>query len=204
MKNIIKLIFAGMVIMFVPVGCNSDDGAEDSTEVSETTDEEVDNDASSEETKDLEEENTAEEESGNDGQGVLSLGETGQVESTIGDYEVTVESFQILDEFEDEKSLDEVFILVNFSLTNIGEEVIQGEDVYRAKIFNNGDIGYGNISDFESVEILKGEIGLGETVEGQFLFDQENSDYYELIVNYALSTVATELTWRFDADEKSG
>ncbi|WP_163582477.1 hypothetical protein [Gracilibacillus saliphilus] len=127
-----KIIFALVVMVLVAtvIGCSSGDTEEevndtdnDSTNQEETTEEDSNQESNSEEESG---ESTEQESQGeNDSDEILSLGETGKVESTIGDYELTVESFEILETIEGEEPLRENFILVDFEVTITGDETIE-------------------------------------------------------------------------------
>ncbi|SFM22949.1 protein of unknown function [Gracilibacillus orientalis] len=205
-----RLSLIGMLLMIVLIACSSNDKSDQ-----ETNDNSNDNETSQEnaetEPADTEDE---EDESADDNEGsgeeinneeYLSLGETGEVTGVLGNYEITVNSFEIIDEIEGEPSLMDVLVLVKFEVTNIDDSPIVGKDVYNGRLFNDEDSSQGNLYDFESVKMLtEEEIEPGETVEAEMIFDQNNSDYYELVFNFgALESNATILTWRFDADEAS-
>ncbi|QGH34099.1 hypothetical protein GI584_08730 [Gracilibacillus salitolerans] len=183
MKNF-QTVWIGLVLAIVLIGCSSDEESSQPTNNEDKVDEE---------TTDSESED------------VLRLGETGEVSGVLGNYEITVNSFEILDEIEGEPSLMEILVLVHFEVTNIDDLPIVGKDVYNGRLFNDENTSQGNLYDFESVKMLtEEEIQPGETVEAEMLFDQDNSDYYELVFNFgALESNATILTWRFDANEAS-
>ncbi|WP_163582478.1 DUF4352 domain-containing protein [Gracilibacillus saliphilus] len=206
MKKVLILclwIFLALTV----VACNSDEESE-KQKVNENTDEKTTEEEGSNESVDPEgekkeedEQTSQDEESSNE---ILGLGDTGTVEGILGNYEVTVTSFQILDEFEDEQPLREKFILVNFEVTNIGEEIVVGEDIYRARLYDDSDLSKENTSYFESVNTLDEDIEEGESMEAQMIFDLNESEYYELVFNHGASeSNVTVLTWRFDAEEAS-
>jgi len=58
-----------------------------------------------------------------------------------------------------------------------------------------------NTSYFESIEILDEQLEPGDSAEAQMLFELTDSTYYELVFNFGKSSVSTELTWQFDADQ---
>jgi|SRR5690625_1456603 len=62
---------------------------------------------------------------------VLNLGETGEVETTIGDYEITFESFELLDEIDGEESVmnDGIFVLVDTTIEIAGEDSIDAKEI---------------------------------------------------------------------------
>ncbi|MGN8645405.1 hypothetical protein ACTNEO_04835 [Gracilibacillus sp. HCP3S3_G5_1] len=183
-----RLTFIGLLVSLALIACSSEE--ESNQAIDENSEVSQENDEETVEAEDKE---------------VLSLGETGEVTGILGNYEITVNSFEILDEIEGEPSLMEVLVLVNFEVTNIDDVPIVGKDIYNGMLFDDDDTSQENLYDFESIKMLtEEEIQPGETVEAQMLFDQNNSDYYELVFNFgALESNATILTWRFDADEAS-
>ena len=190
------LIFS--FVLLLVAGCSSDDKAsqgQPNSSSNKTEDTNISSEESSEK-ESVSHDSTAEGE-------VLRLGETGTVESTIGEYEITVESFEFVDEVEGESSLMELFVLVDVSVTNTGDQTLLGEDINSAALFNQEGITQENTLYYESIELLKGEMAPGESMQGQLLFHQSSSDYYDMVFNYGLETVSTELTWRFDAEEAS-
>ncbi|WP_163582476.1 hypothetical protein [Gracilibacillus saliphilus] len=60
-----------------------------------------------------------------------------------------------------------------------------------------------NTSHYESIDLLDQTLESGDSATAQFLFDVRESDSYDLVLNHGLSGVATEITWRFSADEAS-
>jgi|SRR5699024_2190070 len=135
----------------------------------------------------------------------LSLGETGTVESTIGEYEVTFESFELQDKMEGEESVKNngIFVLMDATVEITGDEPIEASDINKARLFNAEEASTENTSYYESVNMIEGTLEPGDKVDGQFLFSLAESDAYKLVLNYGLDGVATEITWEFSADEAS-
>lgn len=179
------------------IACSSDDENGAKSEENDSVTEEESN--TDNESSDSDTEN--EEKATGDSEEALKLGETGVVESTLGKYEVTVNSFKTLDEFEGEEPLNELFVLVDFEVTNTGEEQINGQDIYNANLFDEEEFTKENTSYFESIEILDEQLEPGDSAEAQMLFELTDSTYYELVFNFGKSSVSTELTWQFDADQ---
>ncbi|WP_163582479.1 DUF4352 domain-containing protein [Gracilibacillus saliphilus] len=206
MKKII-IGFLGIVLATAVIGCSTDDTNEENSKDSEPINE---NDTNQEkglnegQEEDSENESNQELDQNENDENHLSLGETGTVESVVGDYEVTVNSFEYMDEIEGESSNKEFFIVVDYTVKNIGTEKINGEDIYGADLFDENGSRGGNISFFESVNMLEGTIDVNEAKSGELLFDGRESEYYDLVFNFgALESNATRLTWRLNADEAS-
>ncbi|WP_117168155.1 DUF4352 domain-containing protein [Paraliobacillus sediminis] len=209
MKNLIKLIVTGMVIAFVLVGCNNDDEANETSENQETEDSnEASETAGEAETDEAEgEESTSEETDSSESKGeILSLGETGTMETILGDFEVTPTGVKFLEEIEDGGSnvepSNEVFIVVDVTVKNIGDEAFESGESITADLFDMSDAGLGNTPGYSSVEDFDGEVAPGEEVSGQLIFDFWETDPYILIFGYGYtSDLSNEVTWEFTADE---
>jgi uncharacterized lipoprotein YehR (DUF1307 family) len=133
---------------------------------------------------------------------VLKLGETGRMKGTLGEFDVTVDSFRILEEYEGNKpySSNTYFIEVDVTINNLEDKVLKTYSITRARLF---DLDSNGGSNEESFTVFPEEIQPGETVSGQIIFDIPKSSSYELVFGFARSSVATELRWGFDASEAS-
>ncbi|WP_058305884.1 DUF4352 domain-containing protein [Gracilibacillus massiliensis] len=202
----LQFCLIGLFLSLLLIACSSDEESEQVNLEEDTSNEEVNNeetDESEEEdiTEDANEESSKEEKgSTTNNEDFLSLGETGTVESNVGDYEVTVNSFEFIEEFDENTPMLKYFVLVDYTVKNIGEDPIVGEDIYRTEIIDDQEYVEENYY-FESINQLKGEIAPGESVEAELLFDSEESEHYQLVFNYASS--ATTLTWEFNSNEVS-
>ncbi|WP_054859771.1 MULTISPECIES: DUF4352 domain-containing protein [Gracilibacillus] len=203
-----KLITIALLLGILLIGCSSDGNNEQQPEEDEATSER--SNENSEEVNDSNDENESEESdskevSADNNSDVLGLGETGVVESTIGNYEITFESFQVLNDLDGKKpnDADEVYILVEARVDNTGDQALNGTDLYTASLFTEDETRSENDFHNESIEFIDGTIEPGKSMEGQFLFSVPESNSYELIYNHALGAFATELTWEFSADEAS-
>ncbi len=201
-----KLITIALLLGILLIGCSSDNNEQQPQEDEQPTTE-TNSDVSEDENGNGENEESdsdSKETSSDNSSGVLSLGETGTVESTIGDYEITFNSFQLLEEMEGESAEgEEVFVLVDAKVTNTGEDSLNGKDLYTASIFSDDGLSAENTFYYESINLFEGTIEPGASMEGQFLFISSASDTYELVYNNSLGALATVLTWEFSADEAS-
>jgi hypothetical protein len=130
---------------------------------------------------------------------VLKLGETGRMKDTLGEYDVTVHSFEILEEYDGTKPYFEVFIVADVTIENIGDTSLDSWSITRSRLEN---VEKGTGTDNEGTNFPE-EILPGEKVSGKIYFDNYPEGSYELIFGYALSSVATELRWGFDVSEAS-
>ncbi|MFN7251941.1 MAG: DUF4352 domain-containing protein [Anaerobacillus sp.] len=130
---------------------------------------------------------------------VLKLGETGRMKDTLGEYDVTVHSFEILEEYDGTKPYFEVFIVADVTIENIGDTSLDSWSITRTRLEN---VERGTGTDNEGTNFPE-EILPGEKVSGKIYFDNYPEGSYELIFGFALSTVSNELTWTFDVSEAS-
>lgn len=205
MRNI-YLGLIGCLLAWALIGCSSEDDNTQSTNDSSPNENEVEQDNSeevvdSEETSESISKNTEKSED----QDFLSLGETGEFTTVMGDYELTVNSFEILDEIGEEEPFSEEFLLVHFEVENIGDSPIIGDDINSATLFVDENLGSELVFGIEGVNMLdQTEIQPGEKKEAEIVFDYNASDSYELTFNFgALESNATVLTWKFDREEAS-
>jgi hypothetical protein len=130
---------------------------------------------------------------------VLRLGETGRMKSTLGEFDVTVNSFELLDEYDGNNPYFEVFIVADVTIENIGDSSLNSWAITRTRLEN---VERGTGTDSEGIDFPE-EIHPGETVSGKILFDNYPYGSYELIFGFARSSVSSELTWGFDVSEAS-
>lgn len=136
--------------------------------------------------------------------GTLRLGETGTLNTTIGDYEVTPVSFEIVDKPNGIEPYNEghIFVIVDTKIKNIGDDTLEGADLTSSTVLaDDDDRKSDNHWEIDIVNHFEGELKPGEEMSGQLLFQTPPSDHYALIFGYALETVSNEVVWRFDADE---
>ncbi|MFN7251942.1 MAG: DUF4352 domain-containing protein [Anaerobacillus sp.] len=129
----------------------------------------------------------------------LKLGETGRMKSTLGEFDVTVNSFEILEEYDGTKPYFEVFIAVDVTIENIGDFSLNSWGITRTRLEN---VERGSGTDNEGIDFPE-EILPGETVSGIIYFDNYPYGPYELIFGFARSSVSSKLTWTFDVSEVS-
>src|SRR5699024_8137684 len=190
---------SGMLLMVLLIACSSDDENSQLNEGNDNVKNEEkqenndngstnsgnDNDSNGNNNEDDNGESNNNNENGTFGDGkTLSLGETGKVESTLGDYEVTFTSFEVLDELGGKEPYDEEFVLVLVdALVEVtGEEPLESGDLYSAKLFNDDGDNAGSTSYYDdSIDKIEGTLEPGASKEGQFIFSLPEGDSYELI-----------------------
>lgn len=139
--------------------------------------------------------------SNNEGE-ILSLGESGVVKGVLGEFEVTIDSFEIHETYDGEDTgyEDLMFVLVNFTVKNVGETVLNGEDIARPTLLSEDE--HRATNDFSvKVNRLDEEIQPGEESSGQMIFRSPDSDIYRLAFGYNMATIDNEVTWEFSKSE---
>lgn len=134
---------------------------------------------------------------------VLQLGETGTIKDTTGDYEVTPMSFVVTEEWENQtpKIDGDVFLIIDVSIKNIGESVLNGEQLRKVDAIGGDETTVDNSALFDYVDQLEGELQPGEIMEGQFAFALPPTDTYHLAWALHLGTVSNQITWELPADQ---
>lgn len=112
----------------------------------------------------------------------LTIGETGTFQTTLGTYEVTLESAEIVGaELDGEASLFEELIVLELTFKNIGDDTLLAEEImYDMQITDDLDTsGSSNgAEEFDSIEVFQGEIQPGEEKAAQFIGDIYTADEY--------------------------
>lgn len=176
MKKSLVGVMALLLMATILAACSDDKN--DQTDVKENDDiekvEETEGDAN-EETPDQ----------GNDAvedQRDLTIGETGTFQTTLGTYEVTLESAEIVGaELDGEASLFEELIVLELTFKNIGDDTLLAEEImYDMQITDDLDTsGSSNgAEEFDSIEVFQGEIQPGEEKAAQFIGDIYTADEY--------------------------
>jgi len=217
-------MLAGLLAITVLAACGNDEEETEETEAGEAQNEETSNDDT---TQDVDTENQNGEAEGdassddpadsNDGffeitekpQTDLRLGDTGLVQTSIGTYELTINSVEIVGtELDGEAALLDEIILLEMTFKNIGEEPIIAEDV----MINLGLVtdleGTDNTNaaaSFDSAEYFEGEIAPGEEREAQFITDTRTAEEYYFRTSPGAVAAGThnEVIWTI-TDEEAG
>jgi len=193
-----------MVVCFnVLAACSSDDKVDPPTN---------DNDAASEDSgKGASQSDEAE--SSSDGfpdQLDLKIGDTGQVETTLGRYEITVDSISKKDEIDGRRSQADYFFVADVTVKNIGDDSIdanESKDNLEITSMLEGS-GFSDVASFfESIDEIEGTLEPGESISGQMLFEEDEADTYYLRFTEGLvaaGVVKNQVIWTFTLDEVEG
>lgn len=137
---------------------------------------------------------------------VMNLGETGFVDDEIGQYEITPKSIEIFKERDGITPYndDEVFVLIDYTVKNVGEEALEVEHVPGIRLLLENKQGnrvdekrsYG----FDFIEETTEVIEPGESSDGQMFFDPPESSEY--ILHFGSSSADVEdAEWFFTESE---
>ena len=218
MKKISKLFIILVSAMVVLAACNDDADQTEETDNTNNQPEQTENNEPSDNTEnedttepsdDTTEEPATDEEpaatndneaSASDG-GILSLGETGTMDDTLGTYEVTPTAVEFVESADGESPYNGIFVVVDITIKNTGDAELASEDIAKADLFNSDDIRMESLNYYSFAENFEGPIAPGEEMSGQLVFDHNQTDTYQLIFGYGLETVSNEVKWEFSKDE---
>ena len=218
MKKSPKLLFVVLFLLIIVVACNNDTSnneiIENDTEENQgeeaanDIDHEVENDNSTADSENDEDSNSSVNNTGGNGD-ILGLGETGVMETALGNYEVTPLSFKYESEMNEndpvQSPLTDTFIVIDFQITNTGDEIIETDSILASAIVEVPGRGGGSAYEgFETINNLPEEVAVGETVKGQMLFDSATSEEYQLSFGAAYpDSLSNTVTWILYDDEVS-
>ena len=182
-----------LVATLIVVGCNSDK--------KETVKENNVNDENgSEENKDVDQTK------GKDG--YMKIGETGHVWNELGEFELTPTDVQIFRERDGVTPMndDEVFVLIDYTVKNIGEHSLEEDDILAHGIHLENSQENRAFEDrfyeYEFVDGITEEIEPGETAKGQMIFAPPESETSEYILHLSTTLGDTEdSNWIFTESE---
>lgn len=141
-----------------------------------------------------------------DDQEGLNIGDTGVVEDTLGKYEVKLKTIKLTKHVEGIQLANDVFVLAQVSIKNVGENSFKASDVVSAvEMISPNDGGGGNraklASDLDNFQ-GKGKVAPGKTVEGWLVFDKGKFGHYKMVWNFGFTgTLSNKVTWEFDTSE---
>ena len=211
MRKTLRVFVILVISLVVMVACNNDDTAteDNGDSINESTGEidQTETDDIYEDSDEATDENLDSPEI--DGEGevpILELGETGVIEDTLGTYEVTVTGFSLETEMSEDDpykvTKNGYFIIVDVSIKNIGEDILEATSITKTDLFNATGAGVTNFTSFNSINNFEGEVSPNDTVEGQLLFDLSEEDYYELAFGFGMpSHISNEVRWALHAED---
>ena len=119
----------------------------------------------------------------------LEIGDTAVVESTIGMYEITLNSVEVTDEIEGQMSELDEFMIVHYTIRNIGEDDINAEETI-GNLELTDFIEGGGMTDismiFDEMETFSGELAPGEDMSAEAAYYTYDAGEYYIRVNEGL------------------
>ena len=228
MKKLLLIILTGILATSLLVACSNDGETQndenDNTEIdkAEITESQNTEDAEEDDASDVETEDNIEDSSGglssseSDGgifevteepQMELRLGDTGLVQTSIGTYELTLESAEIIGtELDGEEALLDELILLEMTFKNIDDKPLKAEDLMmNLGITTNLEHSneFNSAAYFESIEFFEGEIAPGEERAAQFISDTRTADEYYFRPNQGTVSAGThnDFLWTITDEE---
>ena len=136
----------------------------------------------------------------------LQLGDTGKFDSTLGTYDMTVKSAELLKELDGKEAQFDYLILINLSIKNTSNHDLDAEDLMYSMEVTHGleKSGFGDASAaFDSVEELTGTIKPGEELSGQFITEVYDADkyYFRILSGTVAAGGSNQVIWTIPADE---
>lgn len=176
MKKSLMSIMALLLMATILAACS--DNTNDQTDVKEN--EEIEKVEETEE--DANEEGSDQKDDSVKDQRDLTIGETGTFQTTLGTYEVTLESAKIVGaELDGEASLLDELIVLDLTFKNIGDNVLLAEEIMHDMEITEDLEGSGfsnGAEEFDSIEVFEGEIQPGEEKVAQFIGDIYTGEEY--------------------------
>lgn len=206
MKKILMMLLTGVLSFSVLVACGND-------EVERTQEDPVTEEV--EDTEEVAKNNNEKSTDSNDSdieipegpQTDLRIGDTAIVQSTLGLYELTLNSAELIGtELDGEEALLDELIVLHFTYKNIGEKSFKGEHEMINFGISTEPGAYQNTNaaaSFDSIEFFEGDVEPGETREAEFIADTYTADeyYFETGSGAIASGAYSEIRWTFTAKE---
>ncbi|WYP27066.1 DUF4352 domain-containing protein [Alkalihalobacillus sp. FSL W8-0930] len=137
----------------------------------------------------------------------LRIGDTGQIETSLNMFELTVNSVEMMDDINGETPEIDKIILTNVTLKNLSDttmDISEALDVIEITSMLEGS-GFPDFSKYyDSVETLEGQLDSGEEIKGQLVFEENESDEYFIRVSEGLIAAGgakNQAIWTFAKDD---
>lgn len=217
MKRILILLGSLLLSLSVLAACssNSNPNEQSGTNNGKVDDKEDTNEANQtdENTKDEkpnndDKKNEADTSAGNfSDQKDLKIGDSGEVESTIGKYKVTVNSVKMMDEIDGKAPSLDHFFITEMTIENIGDKPYDVVDIVDNLEFTK-DLDGGGAGDFskfhDSIKHFEGTLEPGDTVTGEAVYQGQDAETYYIRTKDGLisaGAVKNQTIWTFDKSE---
>ncbi|MFS0689976.1 DUF4352 domain-containing protein [Sporosarcina sp. 179-K 8C2 HS] len=197
MKRLLVLTGAMLLSLSLMAACNSDSGKQgDEDSIEKSNDNQKNNPIDAEQSS-----------GGFKDQTDLKIGDSGETESTIGKYKITVNSVKKVDEIDGKTPSLDYYFIAEMTVENIGDEPYDVLDIIDNLNFTKS-LDSGGSGDFsklhESVNHFEGTINPGESVTGEAAFQGQDSEvYYIKTIDglIASGAVKNQTIWSFGIRE---
>lgn len=133
----------------------------------------------------------------------LNIGDTGKIANNFSTHEITLNSVEITDEAGGEPTQEGNYVIVNLTVKNLGEDVLNPEDALSSTELAT-EHGSGGLPWFYiegAAEEWPAEIEPGQSETGVLLFDIQQSDEYALQTAFDLDSLSNQVSFVFKAEE---
>ncbi len=137
----------------------------------------------------------------------LSIGDTGKFDTTLGTFDLTLDSVKLIGTELDGVTTDlDEFILIDLTIKNTSNHNMKIEDVLLTlEITDNLEMqGEKDRADlFDSVDYFTGNLEPNEEAKGQFIAETYTADtyYFQESIGDIAAGVSNQVRWTFAADE---
>ncbi|RIW29374.1 DUF4352 domain-containing protein [Bacillus salacetis] len=168
-----------------------------------------DNEGNSTEASGEQEAEKTESNKGNKGEGVaeggevLGLGDTIEFQSNIGNYKLTINSVESMEEYQGETPQREIFLAVEVTVENLAEEPLVADDAAYLRLTSDVDSsGTLNIL-LGDMEVWDKELEKGESDTRKLFYDTQRATEYSLLYNHATENhkLLEDVKWVFTDEE---
>ncbi|WP_067727335.1 DUF4352 domain-containing protein [Oceanobacillus damuensis] len=221
MEKVLKLLSVLILCGIILVACSNENNTENNNKANDNETEESEESQSTDITtedstseSEEQDENTESEEqtkggfsTGIEDQLGFAIGDTGQIDSDLTTYEITLDGAKIIEgELDGEESLLDHLILLDITLKNTGEDTQTVKDLmYGLEVTEDMDkTGRQDGAEyFESVEEMTGKLAPGNEVKGQFITDIYEAEeyYFRLRSGISGSGSSNQVIWTIPAEE---
>ncbi|KGA96959.1 hypothetical protein AJ85_03160, partial [Alkalihalobacillus alcalophilus ATCC 27647 = CGMCC 1.3604] len=137
----------------------------------------------------------------------LGIGDTAQISSNLGAYEITIHSLKQEETVEDKSSMFDYFIVVDVTVKNIDDETLDASNPVgvldqTSSLEGSGSGDYSQ--NYETIDSISGDLQPGEERNGQVLFHARNGEEQFIRIQpglIAAGGVYNEAVWTFTEDE---
>lgn len=200
-KLLIMIAFASVMVL---VACSDS-----------STDEKVSDVDNKEENQKLEDKQTDEEDNSSttgdkdrvEDQENLKIGDTGTFDTTLGQYEMTLDRAELVDgELEGEKSTRDGYIILDITIKNTSDQTQDLEElIYSMEVISNldhtGSQDHAHV--YDTITAFEGDIEPGEKASAQFLTIVDDSEeyFFRKAVGNIAGGSSNQVIWSFSAEE---